>query len=56
MENIKTYNLKEAESILHVKSAAIRNYIKSGKLKASKIGRGWIINEADLKAFIKSNS
>lgn len=56
MDNIKTYTLKEAENILHVKSAAIRSYIKAGRLKASKIGRGWIIKESDLMAFIKNNS
>lgn len=53
---IKTYTVKEAEKILHVNDKTIRSYIKAGKLKAAKIGRGWIIKETDLMAFINENS
>lgn len=56
MESIKTYTVKEAQTILHVNDKTIRNYIKAGKLKAAKIGRGWIIKESDLMTFINSNS
>lgn len=53
---IKTYTAKEAEKILHVTSKTIRGYIKAGKLKAVKIGRSWVIKEADLMSFINENS
>lgn len=56
MADIKTYTTKEAEKILKVKSRTICDYIKGGKLKASKVGRGWLINQEDIEAFIKSNS
>jgi excisionase family DNA binding protein len=56
MENIKTYTVDEAESILKVKARTIRAYIKAGKLKASKIGRSYVIQRADLEQFIKENS
>lgn len=56
MLEIKTYTVKEAEDILHVKSKAIRGYIKSGKLKASKVGRGFIIKSENIEKFIEQNS
>jgi excisionase family DNA binding protein len=56
MADIKTYTVKEAEEILKVKGRAIRDYIKNGKLKASKIGRGWVIKKEDLEKFIEQNS
>lgn len=55
MQEIITYTVKELESVLHVKSKAIRGYIKSGKLKATRIGKGYIIKAEDVKQFIEQN-
>ena len=55
MNDIKTYTVKEAESILKVKGKAIRGYIKDGKLKASKIGKAWVIKQEDIEKFINDN-
>lgn len=52
---IKTYTVKEAEAILKVGGKAIRGYIKSGKLTASKIGKSWVIKQEDIESFIKAN-
>ena len=55
MENIKTYKVDELEAILKVKKRTIRDYIASGKLKAAKIGRGYVVQQADLEKFISEN-
>lgn len=55
MSEIKTYTVEEAESILKVKGKSIRNYIKDGKLKASKIGKRWVIRQEDIEKFINDN-
>lgn len=55
MENIKTYKVDELETILKVKKRTIRAYIASGKLKAAKIGRGYVVQQADLEKFIAEN-
>ena len=55
MENIKTYKVDELEAILKVKKRTIRAYIASGKLKAAKIGRGYVVQQADLEKFIAEN-
>jgi len=47
--------LKEAAKILRVSERTIMRYLKSGKLKASKVGR-WRIRESNLEDFLKSNS
>jgi excisionase family DNA binding protein len=39
--------------ILGVTDQTIKNYIKSGKLKASKIGGEWRINKDKLRAWIE---
>lgn len=44
----------EAAAILKVAQNTVRNWLKSGKLKGSKIERLWRIRAADLDEFIKS--
>lgn len=54
--DIKTYSVKEVEDILKVKSRTIRNYITTGRLKASKVGRSYVVTLTDLEKFITSNA
>ena len=42
---------KEAAGILRISLKLLLSYIASGQLKATKMGRGWRIREADLQAF-----
>ena len=51
MEEIKIYTLKEVETILHVTRRTLYNYINSGDLKATKIGKYWRVHHEDLKEF-----
>lgn len=55
-EPIKVYELKEVASILKINLRVLRRYIKEDKIKASKIGRKYVITAEDLEAFIKGNS
>lgn len=48
----KYFTVTEAATILKVAPNTIRDWLKSGKLKGSKIGRLWRIHEADLDDFI----
>ena len=50
----KLLTLKETAQILRVSERTIMRYLKSGKLKASKIGQ-WRIKEIDLNRFLKEN-
>lgn len=52
---MKTYTVNEVEEILKVKKRTIRSYIASGKLKAAKIGRGYVVQQSDLEKFISEN-
>lgn len=47
-----TYTPKELENILDVKREAIWKYIRSGKLKAKKIGKEWRITVKALEEFL----
>ena len=51
----KLLTLKETAKILRVSERTIMRYLKSGKLKASKVGQ-WRIKESDLEKFLKENS
>lgn len=51
---MKVYGTKELADLLGVTERTIYNYIKDKELVASKIGRKWIIQEADVKAFLDS--
>lgn len=51
---MKYYTLKEASEIMKVCIQTLRRYIASGKLKASKIGKAYLLDEEDIKSFIAS--
>lgn len=50
------YTIKEAAEYLKVHWQTVRNYINSGKLKASKAGRNVRIRESDLTNFLNQKS
>ena len=51
---MKIYDLQEVCEILKMNIQTIRIYIKEGKLKASKVGRKYVITEEDFKDFLES--
>ena len=51
----KLLTLTETAQILRVSERTIMRYLKSGKLKASKLGQ-WRIKESDLEKFLRENS
>jgi excisionase family DNA binding protein len=53
MGEIRIYTLREAQGILKVSRRSLYNFIKSGKLKAAKVGREWRVAHGDLKTLLK---
>jgi predicted site-specific integrase-resolvase len=49
---MEIYNLQDLSKKLNITIIVLRRYIKSGMLKASKIGRSYIVQETDLKEFL----
>ena len=49
---IKVYSLEEVEQILQVTRRTLYNYISSGKLKATKMGKYWRVTEKALEEFL----
>lgn len=56
MEEIKVYTLEEVVTILQVTKRTVYNYIKSGKLKAVKMGKYWRVSHEDLQDFVKKGT
>lgn len=54
-KGLKVYELKEVCELLKINLQVLRRYIKDGEIKASKIGRKYIITEESLRDFIKKN-
>jgi len=54
-EEDKFYTIPEVAELLKVSERSINRYIKSGKLKASKIG-WWRIKKTDLDEFLNKTS
>lgn len=50
----KVYTVEEVANNLGMNSRTIREYIRNGQLNASRIGRKYIINQDDYKAFVSS--
>lgn len=47
------YTANEALEILKVTKRTLYNYIKTGQIKATKMGRDWRITEEALKDFLE---
>ena len=57
MTEIETiYSVEEAASILKINVRLVRFYIRSGKLKATKIGKYYRIQESNLIKLIKNGN
>lgn len=50
---MKVYTIEEIAEMLHVTRRTVYSYVKSGKLKAVKIGKYWRITEENLKTFFE---
>ena len=51
-EALKVYTLDEVADILKITRRTLYTYIKTGKLRATKIGRYWRVSEAALQEFV----
>lgn len=52
---MQVYNLKQVVKLLGLNIQTIRQYIKEGKLKASKVGTHYIVSDENIKEFLKAN-
>jgi excisionase family DNA binding protein len=55
-DNMKTYTVKQVAKILHLNEEVVRRKLKSGEIKAFKIGRLWRISEKSLKEIIENEN
>lgn len=53
--NNEFFTVEQVSELLQVHWQTILNYIKSGKLKAMKLGKGYRISKEALNSFIKNN-
>ncbi|WP_051000851.1 helix-turn-helix domain-containing protein [Staphylococcus equorum] len=54
-ETLELYTVEDIAESLGMNSRTIREYIRNGQLNASRIGRKYIINQDDYKAFVSSD-
>lgn len=55
-KDIEVYTLKEIEDLLHVTRRTLYNWIKSGQLKAFRIGKEWRVTKDALEEFIQTGT
>lgn len=55
MQNNNFYTVEQVAQALQVHWQTVLNYIKSGKLKAVRLGKGYRIPQESLDQFIKEN-
>lgn len=53
---MKTYSISELKEILHVSTPTVYGLIHSGKLKAIKCGRAWIVTEDELRRYLAGSA
>jgi len=49
----RLYTVEEAAQILSIHPDTLRIWLRTGKIKGVKIGRGWRISETELEALTK---
>lgn len=52
LDPLRLYTLGEAGEVLQVCSRTLHRYIKSGKLKATKVGGSWKVTAKDIEDYI----
>lgn len=52
LEKIRLYTLTELEPVLGVTHRTLQTYVKTGRLKAVKIGHRWRVTQENLDAFL----
>jgi excisionase family DNA binding protein len=50
------YNVEEAGLLLHLSVVAVRELIKGGELKASLVGRSYLVTRAAIDAYLEANA
>ncbi len=50
------YTVDQISNMLNIHPKTIQRYIREGKLRAAKIGKGWRVNGHDLSTFIENDS
>lgn len=55
-ENNSFFTVEQVAELLQVHWQTVLNYIKSGKLKALRLGKGYRISQDALDLFISNNS
>lgn len=50
------YTVDQISEMLNIHPKTIQRYIREGKLRATKIGKGWRVTGHDLSIFMQSNS
>ncbi len=56
MPDYTLYTIDEIAEILKVTQRTIYNYIKSGSLRAIKIGKYWRVKRSDLELFLETGT
>lgn len=56
MVNEKFYTVQEVADLLQIHWQSVLNYIKNGKLKALKLGKGYRISHEALDEFISNHT
>ena len=55
LKGLKLYTLAEIEPIIGVTNRTLLQYIKTGQLKAVKIGHKWKVTEENLRDFVSGS-
>ena len=50
------YTVEQISSLLKIHPKTVQRYIREGKLRATKIGKGWRVAGHDLSAFTESET
>lgn len=55
-KDLEIYTLEEIAQLLQVTRRTIYTWVKDGKLKAFKVGRGWRVTREELDTFLNSRN
>lgn len=54
--NLVVYTVADLSKLLNTTPQTVRRYISEGRIKGSKIGRQWLIEEEAVKDFLRGDS
>jgi len=56
IEGVKVYSLLEVSKLLDITYPTVRKYVKEGKIRSQRVGRGYLVTDESIRNFLNAEN